>query len=271
MPAAEAEGAMMLKPLAPRFALPAFVLAAFLGLPQAWQAAHAQDAATPSATPSADAAPRPAIRQRAPRSESKEPVARQAARPSQPTGEAQRRAAAAATAALAAKATAGLAATPAADATAEPPNPAAQATAPPPAPAKPRGPARADAVADAVATAASPADGGPESAQLLAADRVHYGSYQCEGRQALEVERDPGKPGYVQVRMRRQAWLMKPVASDSGAVRLEDVKGEALLVQIPIKSMLMNVRTGQRMLDGCLHELQRAASREPAGPLTLLK
>jgi hypothetical protein len=267
MPAGEDQGAMMLKPLASRLAFPAFVMAAFLGLPQAWQAAHAQDAATPSATPSADAAPRPAIRQRAPRSESKEPAARQAARPSQPTGEAQRRAAAAATAALAAKATAGLAATPAADATAEPPIPAAQATAPPPVPAKPRGAARADAVA----TAASPADGGPEPAQLLAADRVHYGSYQCEGRQALEVERDPGKPGYVQVRMRRQAWLMKPVASDSGAVRLEDVKGEALLVQIPIKSMLMNVRTGQRMLDGCLHELQRAASREPAGPLTLLK
>jgi hypothetical protein len=71
--------------------------------------------------------------------------------------------------------------------------------------------------------------------------------------------------------MRRQTWLMKPVASDTGAVRLEDVKGQALLVQIPVKSMLMNVRTGQRILDGCQHAVQRAAGREPAGPVTLLK
>jgi hypothetical protein len=142
-----------------------------------------------------------------------------------------------------------------------------------PTPTKPRGPTKA-------VTATAPAASGTHVAgthvdadadQLLAADRVHYGPYQCDGRQGLEVERDPGNPGYVQVRMRRQSWLMKPIASDSGAVRLEDVKGEALLVQIPIKSMLMNVRTGQRMLDGCRHEIQQAVSREPAAPLTLLK
>jgi hypothetical protein len=57
---------------------------------------------------------------------------------------------------------------------------------------------------------------------------------------------------------------MKPVESQTGAIRLEDVKGETLVVQIAAKSMLLNVKTGQRLLDGCVSDKHREASAKIA-------
>ena len=51
--------------------------------------------------------------------------------------------------------------------------------------------------------------------------------------------------------------LMRPVLSTTGAVRLEDVKGETLMVQIATKSMLLNVKTGHRIVDDCVTQKQR--------------
>ena len=50
---------------------------------------------------------------------------------------------------------------------------------------------------------------------------------------------------------------MKPVLSTTGAVRLEDVKGETLMVQIASKSMLLNVKTRHRLVDACISPRQR--------------
>ena len=50
---------------------------------------------------------------------------------------------------------------------------------------------------------------------------------------------------------------MKPVLSTTGAVRLEDVKGETLMVQIATKSMLLNVKTARRIVDDCISPRQR--------------
>jgi len=51
---------------------------------------------------------------------------------------------------------------------------------------------------------------------------------------------------------------MKPVLSSTGALRLEDVKGVGLLIQIANKSMLMDTKAGKRLVDDCVHEKQRA-------------
>ena len=50
---------------------------------------------------------------------------------------------------------------------------------------------------------------------------------------------------------------MRPVLSTTGAVRLEDVKGETLMVQIATKSMLLNVKTARRIVDECVSARQR--------------
>ena len=51
--------------------------------------------------------------------------------------------------------------------------------------------------------------------------------------------------------------LMRPVLSTTGAVRLEDVKGETLMVQIATKSMLLNVKTARRIVDECVSARRR--------------
>jgi len=93
--------------------------------------------------------------------------------------------------------------------------------------------------------------------QQRAAEEVFYGAYQCEFNQTLDIEKNPQHASYVNVKAGKSAWLMKPVLSSTGAVRLEDVKGEALMVQIASKSMLLNVKTARRIVDDCVSPKQR--------------
>ena len=110
-------------------------------------------------------------------------------------------------------------------------------------------------------------------AQLAAADMAHYGDYVCDFDQAVNVAAAPKKSGYVDVHFKKQSWTMKPVLSSTGALRLEDVKGQMLMLQIANKSMLMDTKIGQRLVDGCVHEKQRiataAAAGQPAGEALL--
>ncbi len=98
--------------------------------------------------------------------------------------------------------------------------------------------------------------------QRQAASLVHYGKYVCDEKFEVFVEPNPVFTGYVDVRYKRDVWVMKPVASRTGAVRLEDTRGKVLLVQIPFKSMLLNTQTGQRIVDSCQHDVQRSAETE---------
>jgi len=108
-----------------------------------------------------------------------------------------------------------------------------------------------------------------EGEQLAAAAMTHFGDYACEFDQSVNVHVTPNNDGYVDVRFKTQIWTMKPVLSSTGALRLEDVKGRMLMLQIANKSMLMDTQIGQRVLDGCIHEKQRlataAAASQPAG------
>lgn len=120
-----------------------------------------------------------------------------------------------------------------------------------------RKPVAKKAAAPAPVVEAPLAEATPE--QLAAADQTYFGAYGCEFDQTLSVAVNPKHPGYVDVDFKKQVFVMKPVMSSTGALRLEDVKGRALMIQIANKSMLMDVKAGQRMVDECLHERQRAA------------
>jgi hypothetical protein len=93
--------------------------------------------------------------------------------------------------------------------------------------------------------------------QQKAAELVFYGDYECEFNQTVNIQADPKHLFYVDVKHGKGAWLMKPVLSTTGAMRLEDVKGETLMVQIASKSMLLNTKTGQRLVDACVSPRQR--------------
>jgi hypothetical protein len=103
-----------------------------------------------------------------------------------------------------------------------------------------------------------------DQAQLDAAERTLYGPYECEFDQKIDVAINPKFPGYVDLNYQKKVFTMKPVLSSTGALRLEDVKGNTLLLQIANKSMLMDVKAGKRLVDGCVHEKQRAAAAAAA-------
>ena len=93
--------------------------------------------------------------------------------------------------------------------------------------------------------------------QVKAAEMVYMGKYDCEFNQTVEVLQSVKYSGYVDLKSGKSGWLMKPVLSSTGAIRLEDVRGETLMVQIAAKSMLLNVKTGHRIVDDCISPKQR--------------
>jgi hypothetical protein len=98
-------------------------------------------------------------------------------------------------------------------------------------------------------------DATPE--QVKAADLVFYGRHDCEFDQSLTITQSPKHSAYVELRSGKSMWLMKPVLSSTGAIRLEDVRGQTLLVQIAAKSMLLDVKAGKRLNDECVCDKQR--------------
>ena len=100
--------------------------------------------------------------------------------------------------------------------------------------------------------------------QLSASEWVHYGEYQCEFKQVMQIDASSRHRGYVDLRFNKNAFLMKPVLSSTGAIRLEDVRGQTLMIQIASKSMLMNVKSGSRMVDECISPRHREAAAQAA-------
>ncbi|MDI1260919.1 hypothetical protein [Aquabacterium sp.] len=98
--------------------------------------------------------------------------------------------------------------------------------------------------------------------QMDAAKRVLIGRYECEFGKKMLIDANDTNLGYFNLRQDKQTWVVKPVLSSTGAIRLEDTKDTVLLIQILTKSMLLNVKTGRRLVDGCVHEVQRAAEEE---------
>jgi len=95
--------------------------------------------------------------------------------------------------------------------------------------------------------------------QMAAAAMAHFGLYECEFNEKINVDMNRKFDGYLDVKHKNRSWIMKPVLSHTGALRLEDVQGRMLMLQIANKSMLMDTQIGQRVVDNCVHEKQREA------------
>lgn len=145
------------------------------------------------------------------------------------------------------------AATPAAAPAKATANPAAK-PAPRPASARPHATSTAKGPALA-AQAAEPISAG----QLEVAARVLTGAADCELNQRVTVRAMDGQPGLFTVSHQGRHYRMLPRETTTGAVRLEDPANGIVWLQIPTKSMLMNARRGQRMVDSCMHAEQRTA------------
>jgi hypothetical protein len=93
--------------------------------------------------------------------------------------------------------------------------------------------------------------------QIDAAERTLFGDYECEFNQSIHVSLASKAAGYIEVKHLNKVYVMRPVLSSTGALRLEDVRGQTLMLQVANKSMLMDVKAGKRLVDACLHAAQK--------------
>lgn len=112
--------------------------------------------------------------------------------------------------------------------------------------------AQLKSAANQVATGIIAAEAALTPAELAIAERVHTGRIPCELGASVTVSADVDSPGRFHVEGKGFKYHMTPVATTTGTVRLEDVKGGAVWLQIANKSMLMNQKLGQRLADECM-------------------
>lgn len=96
------------------------------------------------------------------------------------------------------------------------------------------------------------------------AQRVETGRIACELGQSVNLRAHGQSNGHFLLDHGRQTYVMQPVATTTGAIRLEDAKSGAVWLQLANKSMLMNHKQGKRLADACVTPQQLAVAREMA-------
>ena len=87
-------------------------------------------------------------------------------------------------------------------------------------------------------------------ADLAVAKQVYVGELPCELGASVHV-RPARRTGLFVVSTKGYRFLMHPVESRTGAIRLEDAKRGAMWLQLGNKSMLMSQKLGRRLADEC--------------------
>jgi len=100
------------------------------------------------------------------------------------------------------------------------------------------------------------------SHELSIAERVHVGNLPCELGASVRMTADANAPGYFNLQGKGYKYRMRPVATSTGAIRLEDEKAGAVWLQLANKSMLMDQKKGRRLADECAHPDQVAVAKE---------
>jgi hypothetical protein len=100
--------------------------------------------------------------------------------------------------------------------------------------------------------------------QLTMADRVLTGVADCEFKQQVKIERLEGHSGNFKLTFDKHSYIVQPKETTTGAILLRDHDDNIIWVQIPKKSMLMNQKLHQRMVDNCQQDEQRIATQSSA-------
>jgi hypothetical protein len=88
--------------------------------------------------------------------------------------------------------------------------------------------------------------------ELAIAERVQVGKMPCELGASVTLTADAKNPGYFDMQGKSFSYRMFPVATSTGAIRLEDQNAGAVWLQLANKSMLMSQKQGIRLADECV-------------------
>ncbi len=119
-------------------------------------------------------------------------------------------------------------------------------------PVKPAKPAKPAPVVEAP----EPEEIEPE--RMAVVPMVLRGESSCEFGNKVQVVEHPSLPGRFLLEYRGIKHVLTPQPTTTGVVRLEDKRTGMIWLQVPIKSMLMDSRRGQRLADNCMHAVQSA-------------
>jgi hypothetical protein len=110
-------------------------------------------------------------------------------------------------------------------------------------------------------------------AELAIAERVQVGKMPCELGASVTLTADAKNPGYFDMQGKNFSYRMFPVATSTGAIRLEDQKAGAVWLQLANKSMLMNQKQGIRLADECTSpaQLEVAQNLKLNPPVSILE
>lgn len=111
-----------------------------------------------------------------------------------------------------------------------------------------------------VAAGVEAAEAALTPAEMAIAERVHVGKLACELGASVTLTADAKYPGYFDMHGKNFKYRMFPVATSTGAIRLEDHKAGAVWLQLANKSMLMNQKLGIRLADECASPAQLAVA-----------
>ncbi|MDE2607860.1 MAG: hypothetical protein KGL68_18275, partial [Burkholderiales bacterium] len=105
--------------------------------------------------------------------------------------------------------------------------------------------------------------------QIAIAKRVYTGDLPCELGERVRVKAMK-REGYFFVARGIYRYVMHPVESRTGAIRLEDPQRGAVWLQLGNKSMLLNQKEGKRIADDC-QSPEQVAFAKTMKPVNLLE
>lgn len=117
-------------------------------------------------------------------------------------------------------------------------------------------------------TAIDPADLTAE--QLELASQVLVGRIDCALGESVTITPDVPVPGKFLLETAQAHYIMHPVASRTGAIRLESNWAGAVWIQVANKSMLVSDLDGSRLADDCIAPQQAIAAQAMAATPSLL-
>ena len=77
------------------------------------------------------------------------------------------------------------------------------------------------------------------------------GVYRCEQGQTIEVFRDARNANLIELNWQSSRYSLQRYDSASGLPRFEDRKNGLLLIDLPWKSVLMDINSGQPLANEC--------------------
>nr|WP_295771051.1 hypothetical protein [Rhodoferax sp.] len=103
--------------------------------------------------------------------------------------------------------------------------------------------------------------------QMVIANKVLVGKINCELGAVVTMTNDEQSPGRFFLDMGAKRYVMLPVVTSTGAIRLEEESSGAVWLQLGNKSMFMNQKEGKRLADDCMNPDQllvaQALERNP--------